>query len=450
MIRLALTTLASAVAVGVSSNIGPPSVVRAVPAATLDIAELIRETRGAPRTLCLLAANSLGNGGWGGLQAPVQPLGLSADLRPSVGRSLTLTDSERTLLLESVAAPDNCTREVAVRLLGRDGSDVTLDGLHRHAISPDAEVRASAAFGLGLIAKPASVPTLVKLTTDAAAGPRANAVWALGRIGDSRGFAPSMRSIEDPDTMVREAAATTLGHLDSTAAVSALIRHLRQDESASVRRVSAWALAQLEAREADVALGDALGSDQDVSVREMSAWAIGNLPIRLGNSALMTAARSDADAKVREMATWAAAERGDAGTANTLGELLSSERDPAVRATAAWALGQLEPESAPRGLIAALTDTSEVVRMTAAWAASEIGDTAALPALRTAMSRDANARTRRAQIRALVRSGESSEQLSRYLGSPHASVRVAVAQALAGRNHVDPWPWPQPRPRPFP
>ena len=48
-------------------------------------------------------------------------------------------------------------------------------------------------------------------------------------------------------------------------------------------------------------------------------------------------------------------------------EFEHERENAAVRATAAWALGELEPKTAPRGLISALTDDDERVRMTAAW-----------------------------------------------------------------------------------
>jgi HEAT repeat protein len=101
-------------------------------------------------------------------------------------------------------------------------------------------------------------------------------------------------------------------------------------------------------------------------------------------------------------------------------------------------------------LIAALRDSDARVQLSAAWALSEIGDAAALPAIRDALSRDASERVRRAQIRALLHAGEAADQLVRHLESADADVRAAVAQALAGRSHSNPWPWPRPRPRPFP
>jgi HEAT repeat protein len=441
MLRFLSPSLAGALTLGALQSPAPAS----------DIAALLAETRGAPPTLCLLAAGAIGNGGWwSGMTAPVSPLANADEEMLRIGRRTPLTAGDRSLVLEALVLPDHCTREVAVRLLGRDGSDATLAGLTQHATSRDSTLRGVAAYGLGLIEHVNSVPTLIRMTSDDAVAPRANAVWALGRIGDGRALPAALRSIDDRHAVVREAAATTLGHLDSSAAITALIRHLRQDPSADVRRVSAWALAQLEARTADAALGEALATDKDASVREMSAWAMGNLGLRQGHPALIAAAKGDADDRVRESAVWAIAERGDASAAAAVGELLATEKSPAVRATAAWALGELEPKSAPRGLIAALNDDDDRVRQSAAWALSEIGDVAALPALRTAMSRPATDRTRKAQIRALLEIGEDPARLVEQLKSPDASVRAAVAQALAGKGRVNPWPWPQPRPRPFP
>ncbi|MDF1506140.1 HEAT repeat domain-containing protein, partial [Roseisolibacter sp. H3M3-2] len=123
-----------------------------------------------------------------------------------------------------------------------------------------------------------------------------------------------------------------------------------------------------------------------------------------------------------------------------------------VRGTAAWALGQLGGRAAPAGLLRALRDTSEDVRLKAAWALGQIGDTAAGPAVRDALERETGgARLRQALVRALLRSGERSEQaLSTLLASRDPQVREAAVRGLAGRDAFNPWPWPWPRPRPFP
>ena len=110
--------------------------------------------------------------------------------------------------------------------------------------------------------------------------------------------------------------------------------------------------------------------------------AAGDMEIKHGADALLAAAKGDQDDRVRETAVWALGEHGDASVAGALGDLLAAEKNIEVRATAAWALGQLEVEKAPKGLIDAVGDTDTDVRTRAAWALSEIGDGAAIPALR--------------------------------------------------------------------
>jgi HEAT repeat protein len=130
--------------------------------------------------------------------------------------------------------------------------------------------------------------------------------------------------------------------------------------------------------------------------------------------------------------------------------MLTTERNARVRGTAAWALGQLGARTAPKGLIDALADSEADLRLKAAWALSEIGDEAAIPALRTALSRERDERARKAEVRALIHSGERAERLTELLESKDPQVREAAIRGIAGRSGVDPWPWPQPRPRPFP
>ena len=135
MIRIAITSVAASAALWIAPEhtVTGRSVVAAAP---FDIAALMAETRGAPRMICALAANSIGNGGWwGGMGAPAAPLAPTNARDAWRNGRIALTGSERTLLLESVTSPDDCTREMAVRLLGRDSNRETLAGLSRHAAS---------------------------------------------------------------------------------------------------------------------------------------------------------------------------------------------------------------------------------------------------------------------------------------------------------------------------
>lgn len=415
--------------------------------ASADVQALIAAARGAPPMLCALAAHSVGNGGWGWSDAPVTPLP-HADRRSARADSIAPADVQ--FLLDNLGGGDACVTEIAVRLLASDDSGPAVDGLIRNLASPDSSVRVAVSFGLGLAAPDRADDALLRAVDDRAASVRANVVWALGRIGDGRAVRPATGALRDGSPMVRQAAAGTLGQLDSASAVPALIRVLQGDDVARVRRTAAWALGQLEAKAAAQALAAALRSDADAEVREMSAWALGNIEARPETAALVAAAKGDSDDSVRETAVWALGNGGDESAADALGQILSTDRNPRVRNTAAWALGQFDLRTAPKGLIDALGDGDRGLRTKAAWALGEIGDAAALPAIRAAMNRETDARARKAELRALIRSGGGAAELTELLKSKDAGIREAAVRGLAGQDGMDPWPWPMPRPRPFP
>lgn len=414
--------------------------------ASRDVRALITAAHGAAPALCAYAARAIG--GWGnGLDAP-------ATLLPPIGdrhsRRDPLPAADVQFLLQALGDSDPCPRELAVRLLAQEDDDAVTTGLLERLAAADSGTRLVASLGLGIRESARAVEPLTRAARDRVTGVRANALWALGRIGDGRALRPALSALSDDVPLVRETAAGTLGHLDSAAAVPALLRALKDDAVPAVRRTAAWALAELGARSAADGLAAALRADKAAEVREMAAWALGEIEASGATASLLAAARGDADADVRETAVWALGELEDAGAADALGQVVASDKEAAVRATAAWALGQMELSSAPRGLLTALADPAADVRLRAAWAVSQIEDPAALPAVRAALRREQDAEVRRAQVRALIMTGERTEELTRLLESPDPEIRQAAVRGLAGQRGVDPWPWPAPRPRPFP
>lgn len=447
MLRVLATAIVAFTAVHTSPR--TPSITSLPRVAAADIRALMAEAATAPPLTCLLAARSIGNGGWWRGDVPIHPLAVDdAALTWEHGR--TMAEADVTFLLDELERGSGCTRELAIRLLANDGGESVRAGLHRLLRSDDPDLVAVAALGAGLVHERSSIEPLLAATSNPSPIARVNVTWALGWIGDSRAYVALERALGDGDARVRTAAAGALGRIDTTAAVTALIDRLGRDDVAAVRRAAAWALGQRDATDAVGALGQALRRDADAEVREMSAWAIGSIDRPGADAALLEAARGDAERDVREMAVWALGVRDDKSHAEALGAIIAGERDAKVRATAAWALGVIGPATAPRGLIDAVRDGDEDVRQRAAWALSEIGDSTALPAIRTALTRDNNDRTQRALLRALIRSGESEDRLVLMFDSPDARVRETVARSLAGTSRIDVWPWPQPRPRPFP
>lgn len=442
----------------------PPAVVRSDTRSQIDIGALLAAARGAPPIICSLAARTLSNGYWGGwADAPASPLpDVMAtpdedddDDMPRRGRSearYSAADVQR--LLESLSSDDACVREVAVRVLGHEEHDPTVvNGLITRLRDQSVQLRQVAALGLGLLESDSAVTPLVQALRDTSAGVRANAAWALGRSENGRALAPLTGLLRDRDEKVRAAATIAVGQMDSVSAAVVLARVVREDQSAAVRRAAAWGLGNLEAREGVDALSSAVTGDKDVRVREMAAWALGNIEDSKGSAALLTAARRDDSDSVRETAVWALAQIEDRSSVDALGAIAASDRSARVRGTAAWAIGQIQDDEghAPAGLVKLLADEDESVRLKAAWALGQIGDTSALPAIRDAMKREKNPRITKALIRALMKSGERSEEtLTQLLDSPDPAIREAAVRGLAGSSPREPWPWPNPRPRPFP
>ncbi len=429
-------------------------------AASLDVAALLASARGAPPLMCVLAAQSVKQWGWGGYgdqsDAPSTPLksivsAVNSQLRLNDG-ALAPEDIER--LMSGISSDDACVREMSIRVLGTQRKDDRISrGLIARLAQNDASIREVAAFGLGLSEPAAALEPLIRTLRDESPGVRANSAWALGRMENGRALAPLTGMFRDNAQLVREAAVVAVGHMESTASVPALIRVLREDQAAPVRRVAAWALGKTEAREGVSALASALARDADVRVREMSAWALGSIEDRSATGPLSAAAQGDADERVRESAVWALGQIEDESALEVLGAVAGGDRSSRVRGTAAWAIGQLNVRGAkaPAGLLRALSDESDRTRLKAAWALGEFADADAQGAIRNALNAERSNEVRRALIRALMKSGGRSEAaLTQLLTSTDPQVREAAVRGLAGRNSFNPWPWPEPRPRPFP
>src|SRR6185503_7309852 len=148
-----------------------------------EIRDLIGAARGAPIILCEFAARAV-YGGWGWSDAPASPLGARGRRR---GEHAVRSPEDVRFLLESLDTPDPCVRELAVRLVARVDRDEVGAGLVDRLDAPDSSLRVVAALGLGIRGEKRAVEPLIRATRDAVASVRANAVWALGRIGDTRG-----------------------------------------------------------------------------------------------------------------------------------------------------------------------------------------------------------------------------------------------------------------------
>ena len=422
---------------------------------SIDVVALLTAARGAPPAICLLASQAVRGWGWGGGSdapaTPLSPAAVPAGTDDYESDAMPAADIQR--LLTGLSSDDACVRELSVRLIGTQKAELVGSELVTRLASSDAGLRSVAALGLGLAGVESGTDALIRTLRDPSIDVRANSAWALGRIENGRALSPLVGLFRDDAEKVRQAAVAAVGHMDdSTSAIPALIRVVRQDNSPAVRRVAAWALGNLEAHAGIDALSEALARDADPRVREMSAWALGNIEDRRSVPALGAAIRGDAEDRVRETAVWALGNIGDHSSIDILGAA-TGDRSAGVRGTAAWAIGQMDDNGtkAPAGLLRLLGDENADTRLKAAWALGQLEDASALPAIRDALKNEKNDHVRRGLIRALMKSGESSQTtLTQLLSSSDPQIREAAVRGIAGARSFDPWPWPWPRPRPFP
>ncbi len=243
----------------------------------------------------------------------------------------------------------------------------------------DPAVRAEAAWALGRLGPPArpAVPALLRGLADAEESVRLDAAVALGRIGSSEARAPLFAALADPRQGVRWRAAEALDliGLDPGHDLASLV----------------------------IALGN-----RDLYVRAFAAWSLGQMGPAAGEAAGPLAALAlEADPGVRGVVATALGHIGSAEP-KAVAALGHGLRDAAweERWRAARALGLIGPGAVPAvpDLIAGLADPSDRVRREAARALGRIGPgaEAALPALQAAR-RDPNDAVREAAAGAATR-----------------------------------------------
>lgn len=98
------------------------------------------------------------------------------------------------------------------------------------------EVRAAAAWSLGEIAEPASLPDLLAATQDPEWLVRRNAIAALAKIGHSGAEPRLIACLSDPAPQVRAEAANALAELGTSSALPALQALLDDDQPARLQK----------------------------------------------------------------------------------------------------------------------------------------------------------------------------------------------------------------------
>ncbi|MGD2155211.1 MAG: HEAT repeat domain-containing protein [Gemmatimonadales bacterium] len=324
-------------------------------------------------------------------------------------------------------------------------------GVKRHGLTPAAVMFVVLAVALTAVPLAAMGP---ERTARAAADPseaRATGERVTALIG----------ALDDGDIEVRRIVVASLGSLQDTTAVVALMRALRTDSDPEVREAAAYALGEIEDARAVPALGEALRQDEVTAVRLMAAHALGaiedprgveplaaaiNDPDRevrvavihaLGDiespdaiDALSSALR-DNDAEIREYAAWALGNIEDSRAVPALADVVTSDSEASVRLKAAWALGSIEHANGVDALARALDDQDPEVRQMAVWALGAIEDPRGVEPLIRVLG-DSDVETRLMAINALgqIESRQAADPLIEALRDTDSRVRKAAVWAL--------------------
>jgi len=249
------------------------------------------------------------------------------------------------------------------------------------------QVRAAAAVALGRIQNRGSVSSLETALGDRVGDVRAQAAFALGLIGDSTA-APALarRLTPERDPAAREMIVTALGMLGARSSSPALARSLRAP------RVSERGAAALAAGRAhDSSLVAALGTaakDARPEMRWRVAYALG----RIGDIRGAVALRKLSTDRVEIVRYEAARSLGDVGDSTAAPRLVALLADDSwrVRVNAAHSLGAVRARRDARSLRPLLKDSNAEVRWEAALTLGALRDTAAVPALTAALNDSAS------------------------------------------------------------
>jgi HEAT repeat protein len=194
---------------------------------------------------------------------------------------------------------EHASRAAAAVALGLIGDPRATDAL-LEAIADGFNLGTAASTALGRL-DPPPVDRLVGALADPVSWRRARAVMALGEIGDRSAFEAMRPLLDDPEDVVRRAAASAFEKLRDPRAVAPLVA-LLSDASVStfVRSYAAMALGALKDPAAVEPLAAALDSD-DALMRRAAARALCRIDDPRSRDRLQLVATADPDKSVRDV-----------------------------------------------------------------------------------------------------------------------------------------------------
>jgi len=248
-------------------------------------------------------------------------------------------------LVEFLDDDEPHVRRVAIDYLVAHG-DEAIDPLLEAAGGPNARVRSMAIWTLRRIGPkgiPALFPLLMTVRNDLDYQVRLNAN-ALFAFTDDRAVRPLIEALDDPQPLVRAAAADSLGYFRSEEAVPFLSDRL-QDPSAEVRRSAVSAIGRVSPWAVEFCQTELLKAlaDRDSQVRSRAGNALGNVT----NAGLpkLFDGLEDPQESVRSGCAMALVATGARSVPQLVEKL--KHQDPQVRFWAAYALGRIGRPAEP-------------------------------------------------------------------------------------------------------
>lgn len=226
------------------------------------------------------------------------------------------------------------------------GADwVAVDEVAAVLDSPDSEMRMAAASALGHLGEPRAVPALITALSDPDPRVRARVARACGTLGHVRAIAPLETRLDDGAAAVRREAAGALGRIATDRALAALLARV-EDPSETVRYVVVGALGGSDRPEPIPALATAL-SDSSPLVRRAAVISIVDL---------LSGAPAERSHEIREAVVKSLSRTDDPSVLDPLIDILESGDQSVQKRNVAWLLGNLAGESRERRVVDGLVE----------------------------------------------------------------------------------------------